>query len=212
MRIINYSLSKSNAFIIDHVQNFQGVKLDSLFYLRGTNEFGLMDVDSAKHFFTLIKDEKLQVEARKALNAIEKCLAYSSLTINDIAHPRFTYALTKMLGESGFINYSIYNVVSKKSNEKSICIHYLVKSMEHLNDYLSNTFQSSISLNKKWEGTPFNLSTTLNHNQNTNTKIVNLTLPAVTFSMNRIFPFKSKKVGKGKKKKKGFFSKVFGAK
>lgn len=63
---------ESNAFIIDHVQNFQGVKLDSLFYLRGTNEFGLMDVDSAKHFFTLIKDEKLQVEARKALNAIEK--------------------------------------------------------------------------------------------------------------------------------------------
>jgi len=64
------------------------------------------------------------------------------------------------------------------------------------NDYLSNTFTSSISLNKKWEGTPFNLSTTLNHNQNTNTKIVNLTLPAVTFSMNRIFPFKRKKVGK----------------
>jgi len=61
------------------------------------------------------------------------------------------------------------------------------------NDYLKNTFTSSISLNKKWEGTPFNLSTSLNHNQNTNTKIVNLTLPNVAFSMNRIFPFKSKK-------------------
>ena len=63
------------------------------------------------------------------------------------------------------------------------------------NDYLKNTFTSSISLNKKWEGTPFNLSTSLNHNQNTNTKIVNLTLPNVAFSMNRIFPFKSKKYG-----------------
>lgn len=28
------------------------------------------------------------------------------LTISDIGHPRFTYAVTKMLGESGFINYS----------------------------------------------------------------------------------------------------------
>jgi len=28
------------------------------------------------------------------------------LTITDITHPRFTYAVTKMLGESGFLNYS----------------------------------------------------------------------------------------------------------
>jgi UDP-glucose 4-epimerase len=28
------------------------------------------------------------------------------LTISDISHPRFTYAVTKMLGESGFLNYS----------------------------------------------------------------------------------------------------------
>jgi len=28
------------------------------------------------------------------------------LTIEDAAHPRFTYAITKMLGESGFINYA----------------------------------------------------------------------------------------------------------
>lgn len=28
------------------------------------------------------------------------------LSINDISHPRFTYAVTKMLGESGFLNYS----------------------------------------------------------------------------------------------------------
>ena len=27
------------------------------------------------------------------------------LTISDVGHPRFTYAITKMLGESGFINY-----------------------------------------------------------------------------------------------------------
>ncbi len=65
------------------------------------------------------------------------------------------------------------------------------------NDYLSNTFTSSISLNKKWEGTPFNLSTNLRHSQNTTTKKVNLTLPSVNFSMHRIFPFKN--MGKSNK-------------
>lgn len=28
------------------------------------------------------------------------------LTVEDVSHPRFTYAITKMLGESGFINYA----------------------------------------------------------------------------------------------------------
>ena len=28
------------------------------------------------------------------------------LTITDIGHPRFSYAVTKMLGESGFMNYA----------------------------------------------------------------------------------------------------------
>tara|TARA_B100000902_G_scaffold175658_1_gene169401 strand:+ start:9941 stop:12415 length:2475 start_codon:yes stop_codon:yes gene_type:complete len=59
------------------------------------------------------------------------------------------------------------------------------------NDYLSNTFTSSISLNKKWTGTPFNLSVNLRHSQNSTTNKVSLTLPTVNFSMNRIFPFKN---------------------
>ncbi len=66
------------------------------------------------------------------------------------------------------------------------------------NDYLSNTFQSSINLHKKWEGTPFTLSTNLRHSQNTNNQIVNLTLPSVTFSINRIFPFRNKRITSSK--------------
>ena len=72
------------------------------------------------------------------------------------------------------------------------------------NDYLSNTFTSSISLNKKWDGTPFNLSTNLRHNQNTNSKKVNLTLPDISFNMNRIFPFKNL----GKSPKKHWYDKI----
>jgi len=63
---------------------------------------------------------------------------------------------------------------------------------------LSNTFQSSINLHKKWEGTPFTLSTNLRHSQNTNNQIVNLTLPSITLNMNRLFPFKNKRVSSSK--------------
>ena len=58
------------------------------------------------------------------------------------------------------------------------------------NDYLSNTFQSSISLTKRWDNLPINLSSNLRHSQNTQTKIVNLSFPDVNFNMNRVFPFK----------------------
>ena len=34
------------------------------------------------------------------------------LTITDISHPRFTYAITKMFGESAFLNYSKTRVSS----------------------------------------------------------------------------------------------------
>jgi len=65
------------------------------------------------------------------------------------------------------------------------------------NEFLSNTFQSSVSLSKRWNGTPFSLSANLRHNQNTQTKIINLSLPDISFNMNRVFPFK--KIGiKGK--------------
>ena len=40
------------------------------------------------------------------------------LCINDIGHPRFTYAVTKMLGESGFLNYS------RKCNFECTIIRY----------------------------------------------------------------------------------------
>ena len=69
---------------------------------------------------------------------------------------------------------------------------------------MSNTFQSSVNLSKRWEGKPFSLSANLRHNQNTQTKIVNLSLPDISFNMNRIFPFKNL----GKKGKESWFHKI----
>ena len=62
---------------------------------------------------------------------------------------------------------------------------------------ISSQFNSSISYSKTFKGTPFNFSSNLRHSQNVQTKVVNLTLPSISYSMNRIYPFKnSGKLGK----------------
>ena len=65
--------------------------------------------------------------------------------------------------------------------------------------FITTTKQSSISYSKSWTGTPFNLSMSMNHSQNTKTDIVNLNLPKVSFSASRIYPFRGVgKAGSGK--------------
>jgi hypothetical protein len=61
-----------------------------------------------------------------------------------------------------------------------------------LQNQLNNNFQSTISYSKTFKGTPFNLTLSGRHNQESNTGAVNLTLPDFNFAMNRIFPFRSK--------------------
>ncbi|MDC0303537.1 putative LPS assembly protein LptD [Flavobacteriales bacterium] len=64
-------------------------------------------------------------------------------------------------------------------------------------DYLTNTFTSSIAFSKRWIGKPYTLNINLSHSQNTQTKIVNVTLPQVAFNIQRIYPFKRKtQIGK----------------
>jgi lipopolysaccharide assembly outer membrane protein LptD (OstA) len=58
----------------------------------------------------------------------------------------------------------------------------------NLNDYLSNTFQSNIAWTHLWPGRPFNLSANLRHSQNTLNRTFDLTLPALTFNLQRILP------------------------
>jgi len=56
-------------------------------------------------------------------------------------------------------------------------------------DYLSNTFQSNIAWTHLWTGKPYNLAVNLRHSQNTLNRTFDITLPAVTFNVQRIFPF-----------------------
>lgn len=58
-------------------------------------------------------------------------------------------------------------------------------------DYLTNTFQSSISYSNAFPGRPYNLTLSARHNQNTQTGAFNVTLPDASFNVSRQLPFKS---------------------
>ncbi|WP_214070427.1 putative LPS assembly protein LptD [Mucilaginibacter sp. dw_454] len=62
----------------------------------------------------------------------------------------------------------------------------------NLQQLTSNALRSSISYSKTWEGTPFNMTTSLDHSQDLTAKTVSLQLPNINFSMSSINPFQSK--------------------
>jgi hypothetical protein len=55
----------------------------------------------------------------------------------------------------------------------------------------NNQLGSSINYSKDWNG-KYNLSVNANHNQNSNTGLVNMNLPTVNFNMVTIYPFQKK--------------------
>lgn len=69
----------------------------------------------------------------------------------------------------------------------------------NINSVMTNTKQSSISYSKSFPNAPINLSASLNHSQNSNTKAVSMTLPKISLNMSRINPFK-RKSGTGPKR------------
>jgi len=56
-------------------------------------------------------------------------------------------------------------------------------------DYLSNELKSSIAYQTNWDNKYF-LTLNGSHRQNTKTKMVDITLPELTFSVNRLYPLK----------------------
>ena len=66
-------------------------------------------------------------------------------------------------------------------------------------EHVTTQRQSSVSYSKTWEGTPFNLSASMNHSQNVKNKTVSLNLPKLNFNMGRIYPLKGKKSTGSKK-------------
>lgn len=113
--------------------------------------------------------------------------------------------------ERGFPDYSrstIYNIrwshsqdgKSSPNSRFSASVNigssrYYQQSINQLNasNFLNNTLASSISYSKTFPGEPqVNLNLTATHSQNTNTEIINLTLPTLQGSVGRVFPFEPK--------------------
>jgi len=123
---------------------------------------------------------------------------------------RFTYE--RLLNEErGFPNFSEQKIFNfrwnhnqdQKANPSSRFTasvnlgssQFFRQSLNQANNgnFLNNTLNSSISWNKQIEAGPgMNLSLAATHNQNTNTEQINLTLPTLQFSINRVFPFEPK--------------------
>lgn len=57
-----------------------------------------------------------------------------------------------------------------------------------------NQLNSSITYSKTWKDKPFNLNVSGNHNQNTNSKLININLPDIGFNVNTLYPFRRKEV------------------
>ncbi len=64
-----------------------------------------------------------------------------------------------------------------------------------VSEHVTTQRQSSISYSKTWEGSPFNLSASMNHSQNVKNKTVSLNLPKINFNISRLYPLKGKSVG-----------------
>lgn len=71
---------------------------------------------------------------------------------------------------------------------------YFRQSLNEFNNsnILTNVFNSSVSYQKTFTGTPFNLNMNATHSQNTNTGAVTMAFPSLQVSMNRVFPFAGK--------------------
>ncbi len=86
----------------------------------------------------------------------------------------------------GSINFSTKNFAQQNYNDA--------------NSVLNNTYTSNFRFKHSMPNTPFNFSLGLSHNQNTNTQVINITLPEVDLRSQTMYPFKSKKSGSNKQK------------
>ncbi len=95
------------------------------------------------------------------------------------ANPFQTFSASVNFSTSSFDQNNINNLYNPANNNIS-----------------TNTKRSSISYSKRWAGKPFNFSANLLHSQNSRDTTIDLTIPDLTFTVNRFYPFKKKnKIG-----------------
>lgn len=119
----------------------------------------------------------------------------------------FNYAntITGTKGSSDYLKMNNYSLRWSHSQDSkflpgstfSASVNYSTSSYnkydsDNISDYISAQTSSSISYSKTWSGTPFSLSTSIQHSQNFQDSSVVLSLPTYSFNMSRIYPFQRK--------------------
>lgn len=75
-----------------------------------------------------------------------------------------------------------------------------LRNFNDVGSVLTNTYNSNFYYRHSLPGSVFSFNMGLTHNQNTRTRIVNITLPDIQLNMNTIYPFEQKNRGGNKEK------------
>jgi hypothetical protein len=119
----------------------------------------------------------------------------------------FTSYLSTVEGEKGLPDYAVRKYFSIRWNQSqdakanpnstfSASVNYSTSGYDKRNSrdaesYLSNTKSSSISYSHTWPNSPFSLTSSINHSQNSQNKTVDLSLPSLSLNMNTVYPFRN---------------------
>lgn len=83
--------------------------------------------------------------------------------------PNSTFSASVNIGSSSFFQESLNQLTTSS--------------------FLNNTLSSSVSYSRRLQSVPVNFSLTATHSQNTQSEVINLTLPTFQSSVERLFPF-----------------------
>ena len=131
-------------------------------------------------------------------------LGFSNRITRDVVDPE-TGEVGKRSNKSFSINWSHSQDSRARPNQTfSASVSMQTNGFDQVNyndarRVLNNQYSSNVSFRNTFAGSPFSMSGSIRHSQNTSTKDMQFTLPDIQLKMNRIFPFKSnKRIGKEK--------------
>ncbi|MDD4820844.1 MAG: putative LPS assembly protein LptD, partial [Flavobacteriales bacterium] len=126
---------------------------------------------------------------------------YSNVVIGEIGLPNYSKTKPWRLQWSHSQDTKWIPGLSLSASVNFSSSGYYENSLDQMytNNYVNNSVtSSSISLNKVWGNSPFTTSLNITQSQNNSTKMMSLTMPNFTLTMNQIYPFK-KESSSGKK-------------
>ena len=153
--------------------------------------------------------DKLDMQLRGDIYSYGSWAQRDIINYNDRYHYTgnltFGYALTKLPieGTTDFSKENSWNISwsdqqDAKARPNSTFMasvnagstNYYTNTSYNPSAFLQNTLSSNVSYSQNFQGTPFHLTASADHSENTINHTVNIDLPVLTFSVDRIYPAK----------------------